>query len=150
MAESISEETGDEMDSQSISLSKEQMAQEREEWLHSITALMTQVKTWANAQGWDRDDSDTEIHENPIGSYTLPVLTIATPWGRVVIEPVARFVIGAKGRVDLYAWPTLNRVILLRNRNNEWVIRTESGLVWPQHWEEATFVDLVQNLLGSK
>ena len=69
----------------------------------------------------------------------MPVLTIHAPQGRLILEPIARGIVGAQGRVDLYAWPSLFKVLLLhkprgKDRPLEWVVRTESGLDWPQPW----------------
>jgi hypothetical protein len=58
---------------------------------------------------------------------------------------------GAAGRVDLYAWPTLFRVMLLRSPQDEtWAIRTDSGLRWPNPWSEETFAQLALGLLGEQ
>jgi len=69
------------------------------------------------------------------------------------LEPIARGTVGAQGRVDLYAWPSLFRVMLLhkprgKDRPLEWVVRTESGLDWPQAWSRETFLTLADGLLN--
>src|SRR5436190_4395925 len=86
----------------------------REEWLGAIDALREQVRGWAEAQGWQVDQSEREVLEEQIGAYKVPVLEIDTPRGQVVLEPKGQDLVGARGRVDLYAWPTLYRVMLLR------------------------------------
>jgi hypothetical protein len=122
----------------------------REEWLGAIDALREQVKGWAEAQGWRVDQSEREVIEEQIGAYHVPVLEIDTPRGQVVLEPKGQDLVGARGRVDLYAWPTLYRVMLLRKPGQDWVVRTESGLNWPHPWEQATFVELAEGLLGAE
>ena len=122
----------------------------REEWLGAIEALREQVRGWAEAQGWQVDQSEREVLEEQIGTYKVPVLEIDTPRGQVVLEPKGQDLVGARGRVDLYAWPTLYRVMLLRKPGQDWVVRTESGLNWPHPWEQATFVELAEGLLGAE
>ena len=122
----------------------------REEWLGAIDALREQVRGWAEAQGWQVDQSEREVLEEQIGAYNVPVLEIETPRGQVVLEPKGQDLVGARGRVDLYAWPTLYRVMLLRKPGQDWVVRTESGLNWPHPWEQATFVELAEGLLGAE
>jgi hypothetical protein len=78
------------------------------------------------------------------------MLTIRTSHGEVVLEPVARFVMGAVGRIDLYAYPTLFRVKLLRSsKDGRWLIRTDSGIFLKQPWNEETFLGLVADLTGA-
>jgi hypothetical protein len=78
------------------------------------------------------------------------MLTLQTEHGAVMVEPVARVVMGAVGRIDLYAYPTLFRVMLLRSaRDEQWRIRTDSGFFLKQQWNEKTFLELVADLTGA-
>jgi hypothetical protein len=122
----------------------------RDEWLGQVNSLTQQVRGWAERQGWTVTQSEREVIEEQLGSYKVPVLEIDTPRGQVVLEPIGQDVLGAKGRVDLYAWPTHYRVMLLRTGGPDWVIRTDSGLNWPQPWEPTTFVTLAEGLLGAE
>jgi hypothetical protein len=122
----------------------------RNAWLDLVHALARQVRQWAEKQGWTVTQTEREIVEDEIGTYTVPVLEIDTPRGQVVLEPIGQDVWGAKGRVDLYAWPSHYRVMLLRTNAPDWVIRTESGLNWPQPWQQETFVTLAEGLLGAE
>ncbi len=125
-------------------------AKVRNEWLGMVDALVQQVRGWAEEAGWTVTQSEREVVEEQLGRYEVPVLEVSTPRGHVILEPMGQDVLGHKGRVDLYAWPTHYRVMLLRTSAPDWVIRTESGLNWPQPWEQATFVDLSLGLLGAE
>jgi hypothetical protein len=129
-------------------LGPEEQARLRDEWLQAVDRIVQPVRQWAEKQGWKVTEDQREVREERVGTYQVSVLEIDTPQGRVILEPIARDVLGAEGRVDLYAWPTLYRVMLLRRGDMSWVVRTESGINWPQPWEEATFVALVEGLLG--
>ena len=101
--------------------------------------LADDVQSWATqeaARGWRVETEERELAEEVVGgAYRVPVVTIHAPQGRLIMEPIARGTVGAQGRVDLYAWPSLYRVMLLHKPHNheyEWVVRTESGLDWPQ------------------
>src|SRR5690242_13704998 len=89
----------------------------RDEWLHSLDELFQQVRAWAEQQGWPVTQTGSEIDEDELGTYTIPVLEIDAPEGRLVLQPIARDVLGAAGRVDLTVWPSLYRVMLLRIRS---------------------------------
>jgi len=131
-----------------LKLSPEEQVRLRDEWLQAVDTIVHPVRQWAEKQGWTVTEEQREVREERLGTYHVSVLEIDTPQGRVILEPIARDVLGAEGRVDLYAWPTLYRVMLLRRGDMSWVVRTESGINWPQPWEEGTFVALVEGLLG--
>lgn len=125
-------------------------ARVRDEWLTAIDALRQQVREWAEHQGWTVTESEREVNEYDLGTYTVPVLEIETPSGEVVLEPKGQGTLGGWGRVDLAAWPALYRVMLLWKPGRSWVVRTDSGLDWPHPWGPATFVELAEGLIGAE
>ena len=133
------------------------MALSRDNWEQITAILADDVAAWAGQEaatrGWRVEREEKELAEEVVGgAYRVPVVTIHAPQGRLVLEPIARGTIGAQGRVDLYVWPSLFRVMLLhkprgKDKPMEWVVRTESGLDWPQPWNRATFLTLAEGLL---
>jgi hypothetical protein len=121
----------------------------RREWLAALDALLADVTRWSEEQGWQVEAEEKEIREQRLGAYATRKLTVTTPAGKLVIDPIARSVYVAEGRVDMYAWATYNRVVLERRRG-EWVVRTESNIDWPLPWSRETFLDLAGRLLGSR
>src|SRR5438094_155105 len=87
----------------------------REEWFRAVTALTEQVGEWAARWNWPVERKTLDVTEELLGTYGVPMLEIQTEWGPLFLEPVARYVMGAEGRVDLYAYPSLYRVMLLRS-----------------------------------
>lgn len=131
-------------------LASPEAARQKDDWLGKVDSLVQQVRGWAEKQGWAITQTEREVVEEQLGTYNVPVLEVNTPRGQVILEPVGQDVLGARGRVDLYAWPTLYRVMLLRTDAPDWIIRTESGLNWPQPWGQKTFVALAEGLLGAE
>jgi hypothetical protein len=117
------------------------------QWQNTVDSLVDQVRGWSAERGWTATVSDREVTEEGLGSYTIPAVEIATPRGRLLLEPVARYVGGADGRVDFSVWPSLYRVMLLRRPDQSWVVHTESGIDWPFQWGKDTFLDLADRLL---
>lgn len=121
------------------------------EWQSAVDDLLRDVRTWVEERhgpDWRIDISFSDVEEEALGRYQIPVMEINTTEGRLVLEPVARWVIGGMGRIDMYAWPSLFRVMLLRRSvSAEWVIRTDSGINWPQTWGKDTFFGLAESLL---
>jgi hypothetical protein len=117
----------------------------REDWLALVEELIEQVESWAKKRGWGTHRDTKPIQESPLGRYRVPVLSILAPAGRVQLDPIARYAIKSDGRVDLMAWPSCNRVMLIR-AGDRWKIKTDSGISWPQKWSQRTFVGLVESL----
>jgi|SRR5579871_3538095 len=125
-----------------------------QEWLTALSELIANVSKWVKDQpGWSVEPSTKEITEEALGSYIAPVLTINATEGRLILEPMARIVIGGTGTVELYAWPALYRVRLLhrvREGIDTWVVLTDSRVILKEPWNEETFLYLVQSLLGEQ
>lgn len=118
-----------------------------QEWIEMVQALSDEVGKWAREQEWEIQASESEVAEEGFSPYAVPILTIKTPDGRLILEPQAANA-GGKGRVKLYAYSTLYRVRLLpTDSNGGWTILTDSGIPLWQDWNEETFVRLAKDLL---
>ena len=122
-------------------LSPRKAEKERTQWLAVLEQLANQVEDWASKRKWPVNRESKQINETRLGTYAAPVLSILTPSGTIQLDPVARYVAKADGRVDLLAWPSLTRMLLIRI-NNRWKIKTDSGIDWPEGWTERTFARL--------
>jgi hypothetical protein len=121
----------------------------RAKWIAELSRLMSQIEKWALAEGWLVARRERELCEEPLGMYSAPALTIQTPRGVLVVDPVARAVVGADGRVDLCAFPTYHRLLLVQ-RHRGWVLMTDSGVEWPGKWSKKTFIDAGLKLVSAK
>jgi len=63
------------------------------------------------------------------GTYNVPVLGIPRLRSRALEPTPARR--ARDGRVDLLAWPSLNRMMLIR-ASDRWVVKTDSGVAVPE------------------
>lgn len=123
----------------------------RDKWLRTVQQLQEQIKTWVYMEsGWSTEwEEGHEIQEEPLGTYTVSVLTIHTPNGRLMLEPIARNYPG-RGIVELFAWPTLFRVRLLRGEeDSDWQVRVDSGFILHEEWNRENFVRLAGDLLNA-
>lgn len=118
---------------------------EANRWVASVQAVVDQAHSWAQANGWQASEKAVTLTEDGIGTYVVPVLTVDTPMGKVVVEPIARWSSPGEGRIDVYGWPSLNRLMLIR-RKGGWSLLTEAGMEWRQPWNQQTFLDLASNL----
>lgn len=120
--------------------------QELQRWTEAVQNVVAQVKAWAEQQGWTAMVHPLTLTEDRLGSYQVSMLTVEGPAGRLVVEPVARWAAPGEGRVDVYSWPSLNRLMLIRSGSGAWTLMTEAGVRWPQPWGQATFYDLAASL----
>ncbi len=123
------------------------------EWQSAVSAVLQQVREWIaeDRPKWQIETSSADVTEESSGRYTIPVLEISAPSGRLILEPVGLDVFGAHGRIDFYAWPSLYRVMLLRRSalSKDWVIRTESGINWPNPWSKDSFLAIAEQFLSA-
>ena len=88
------------------------------------------------------------IEERPLGAYSVQTLRIRLPQGEVHVNPIARHVMGAEGRVDLEAWPSLNRVRLVPAAD-QWTVITDSNVPLDSPWGPETFIQLAKHLTAA-
>lgn len=122
------------------------VANDKQQWLEDVRRLLDEIQSWCEAERWLVHRQAKKIRERKFGEYEVDALTVKGPQGHLCVDPVARFVMGAKGRVDLYAWPSLHRFMLVRE-DGAWIIRTDSGVKWPTTWGRDTFLNLANELI---
>jgi hypothetical protein len=125
--------------------STEQLKKDRDGWLALVNDLTREIESWAFARHWAVHRDQKTVRESRLAEYVVPVLSVMAPAGRVQIDPVARYVAGGDGRIDLLAWPSLTRMLLIRV-GDRWVLKTDSGVEWPEGWNQQTFARLVELL----
>ncbi|HJQ71747.1 MAG TPA: hypothetical protein VKA70_22415 [Blastocatellia bacterium] len=133
--------------------SKEKKAAKlRDEWTQTVQDLEREISDWAKAEGWNVHASEKVVSEESIGTYIVPDLIIETPEGeRLILEVKGRGPANSSGRVQLSAWPTLFRVLLLHKSDNDsWIIRTDSGIPLRSTWNRETFITLAKDLLSAE
>jgi hypothetical protein len=91
-------------------------------WLDRLNILVEEVKGWAQASGWRTRRIDKTVNERRLGIYKVPVLLMEKDTVEVVLNPVARFVPGANGAVDLYVAPAYDDIASLYLQGDQWVL----------------------------
>lgn len=114
-------------------------------WCDVVRALMDDIKSWAEDEKWLVHELDKTLTEDYLGTYTVPELTVKPPSGHLTVEPIARNIIGAAGRVDICAFPSMNRMLLVRI-DDKWCVKTDARVPWPKSWGKDTFIELATAL----
>ena len=121
-------------------------------WTEVVTQLTTQIKQWAQEQGWTVTVGMVEEIDSRM-VYEFPPqwteFSITTPKGELRLELMG-IVRGEMMSLKLTAWPTLYRVRLMNDGQSEnWVVWTDSGIPLHQPWNKETFLTLANDLLAA-
>ena len=121
----------------------------REDWCKQLEALFDQIATWAQEERWLINRDEKMLSEDGLGEYMAPDLVIRLPEGRITVDVIGRNVVGAQGRVDISAFPSLHRMILVR-MGGKWKIKTDSMIEWPRPWGKKAFVEVAKVLATAR
>jgi hypothetical protein len=118
----------------------------RDDWLAALDCFFTEVETWAKKQDWATLRSAKTITESGLGSYTTSRLLVHLLEGRLVFDPLARFVYGASGLIDWYVMPSYDSLSLVLTLDG-WRLHTvrSNGTTVP--WSEEVFVNTARELV---
>lgn len=122
---------------------------ERAEWIEAVERIVSEAESWGRNRGWwvEREMKNVSDDDDRIGAYRVPMLRIQTANSRLVLEPIARYVVGGKGRVDLAVFPSYHNVAIVR-RDDGWWLAGDKGSS-PAPWSEEAFVQLAAQLAGN-
>jgi hypothetical protein len=121
----------------------------REDWRKLVESLMADIEKWSQEQNWLVHKEQKLLTEEHLGEYPVPDIVIRLPEGRVSVEVIGRNTVGAEGRVDISAFPNLNRMLLVRV-GDKWKIKTDARVDWPRQWSKRTFIELAKIMASSK
>ncbi len=118
--------------------------EQRDDWVAAVEQVVSDAEAWAMEQHWLVHRGPKTITEDRIGSYEVPVLLIQAPAGRFVIDPIARYVIGASGKIEFCVFPSYDYVMIIRTEAG-WQFETNPKTV-SRPWSKQTFFEVVSEL----
>ncbi|MFO0825546.1 MAG: hypothetical protein U0792_20900 [Gemmataceae bacterium] len=98
----------------------ENWEQVRDEWIRAVNDLVGNVERWCRARDWPTRRIEKRMEDRKLGEYIVPALVIQVDLVKLMLEPVARFVPGAEGVVDLYRMPQFADVASIFYRGGRW------------------------------
>jgi hypothetical protein len=130
----------------------------KREWLDRLEALVSDVKSWAEAAGWRTRRITKSVTERQLGKYQVPVLLLEKDAVQIVLNPVARLVPGAEGAVDLYLSPAYDDIASLYYEGDRWVVHytephgpqatVDVVEITPRPYDEATIRAILDGMAG--
>jgi hypothetical protein len=119
------------------------------EWSASVEQLISEAERWAKKKGWLSRRERKTVSERLLDSYDLTQLLIQVNGTTLLLDPVARFVPGARGVADLALVPSYHSVRIPR-RDDGWHLHIDSerrGVPESENlWSEEAFVGAVEQL----
>ena len=119
---------------------------ERVSWVAELKSIVDQAEQWSRRQDWTVRRDSKPITEPMLGTYTVPVLLIHTPQGRLILDPIGRDIVGAEGRIDLCVMPSYDPMPLVKGEHG-WEFWSPQSQSPGRSWNEADFVAVVKQLL---
>jgi hypothetical protein len=124
------------------------------EWRSAVADLIAKIEGWlADAKSENLVVMTRELawlHEAQLGQYQVTLLTVQLPGQQVLtVRPVARFVLGAEGRVDVTVGP--RSAMLVRDKGGRWLLaRQTPPALRPIALTERVFNSVVVELLEGR
>jgi hypothetical protein len=116
------------------------------EWVAETNEIVQQASDWAKANAWDTLTDQKVITEDPIGKYEVPRLLIHRTDGKLLLDPIARYVVGAAGRFELCVIPSYDSVVLVKTDTGwRFYSTTREGFDLP--WSADTFTKVCNELV---
>lgn len=122
---------------------------EQKSWIAELEHLIDQAELWSKELGWVTKRDSKQVTEDSIGTYETPVLWIQTPYGRLLLDPIARYVMAADGRVDLCALPSYEPATIVRI-DGKWSFWSSNRGRIERAWTKESMNRVVEQLLSNE
>jgi hypothetical protein len=117
---------------------------ERDEWVAAVERLIDEAEAWAREQPWFVHRDRKTITEDTIGSYEVSVLMIRTSQAGLILDPIARYIMGASGLIDFCVFPSYEYVRVLRTEVG-WQFATNPPTI-NRPWSKEAFLEITSEL----
>ena len=119
---------------------------QRDEWVAAVEQVVSDAEAWATEQHWLVHRGPKTITESRLGTYEVPALLIRAPAGRFVIDPIARYVGGARGKIEYSVFPSYDDVMIVRTEAGWYFVNEPPTLDRP--WSKEAFLEITAELAG--
>jgi hypothetical protein len=116
------------------------------EWKSEVQQIVDTASQWAKEKGWDIVSEEKVITEDVLGSYEVPRLLIHRPDGRLVLDPIARYVVGASGRFEFCVLPSYDSALLVKD-DDGWRFYSQDKRDQGQPWSREAFYAVCNELV---
>ena len=119
------------------------------DWQERVSQLLSLFEKWLEPMVKENlvaiERNTIEMTEDPLGTYEIKVMDVTAGSARVNIVPIARYVVGASGRVDLVRGH--NKTMLILTEDNKWVFAYRDDGLQTEPLTEDSFSEAMMELL---
>jgi hypothetical protein len=101
--------------------------QVRDTWMARLCELVDRIDSWARELDWATRRIEKKMEDSQLGTYKAPALLMQKETTRVLLDPIARFVPGTEGLVDLYLMPAYDDIASLYFTDGGWRLHFPSS-----------------------
>jgi hypothetical protein len=112
------------------------------EWLADVDRLLNDAADWCQQSGWQFKKLQKRLKDRFLGEYELRQLIFIVDTNQFLLDPIARFVSGGSGLVDLAVLPAYETVMIVK-AGNRWYVHDEASGQPRREWSKQAFVDAV-------
>ena len=118
----------------------------RDEWIAVVEKLFREISGWSRARSWAVLEERKTITEDRLGANSLPRLLIHASFGRMVLDPISRYVVGASGLIEFSELPSYDCYLIAREaEGDDWFIQSGDVAGLRRLFNEQTFIDTVNS-----
>ena len=122
----------------------------KEKWIGTIHSLFGQIREWIKKA--EAEDlvavyrHNIQLSEKHIGRYTVDKLELLVLDRQIIVEPIARFIEGGDGRVDIYHGFEAFK-LLYSEKTDTWHIESRKEPGFRKKLDRDSFVALIQSII---
>jgi hypothetical protein len=115
------------------------------EWRRALAQVAADVERWALEENWSFHRESKKFNEKLTGPYVAPVLKVKSALGEIWLEPVARDIVGAEGRINITSWPAHNQAAMIRVAG-KWKFILDNDAKLRKAWSKELVKQLMSDL----
>jgi len=122
----------------------------REKWIATVHKLFGEIREWikkAEDEGLiNVYKHNIQMSEKHIGRYTIDKLELLVIDRQIIVEPIARFIDGGDGRVDIYHGYEAFRLVYTEKKDS-WHIEDRKDHAFKKPLDKDSFIELLQSIV---
>jgi hypothetical protein len=122
----------------------------KDKWMGTIHSLFETIREWIKKAEDEGLVSvyrhNVQLSEKNIGRYTVDKLELLVLDRQIIIEPIARFIDGCDGRVDIFHGHEAFKLLYIENKD-EWFIEDKKNPGIQRPLDRDSFVEILQSIV---
>ncbi|WP_404405178.1 hypothetical protein [Jeotgalibacillus malaysiensis] len=127
-----------------------QWEQVKSEWIQTVEDFMEELSGWVEDERQKGlvkiEKTQVKLTEEELGAYAVSSLKMRVGKTTVNVTPIARLVVGATGRIDVFG--EFSRYIVLDHKDRGWIYRKEGQGGAYKKFDKRAFLEMVMEIIS--